>query len=254
MNTINLLYHSIYYGDLILVNPKYPLHYKVSETDLFPAFVKQCDILLKRNVVTYLKKLIGILSNTNKIVAVSGYRTYSEQKKIFSDSLSANGSDFTKKFVAVPNHSEHQTGLAIDLAENKKNIDFIRPDFPYTGIFNDFRKAAPYFGFIERYPKDSEYITNISWEPWHFRYIGYPHSLIITENHFTLEEYIEYLKQFIFGKNNMNYQTSQFEFKISYLEANKSITSFTLPDTLDFHISGNNIDGFIITSWRKKND
>lgn len=55
-----------------------------------------------------------------------------EQTRLFDESLRRNGREFTHQFVAFPNCSEHQTGLAIDLAENKPNIDLIRPDFPYA--------------------------------------------------------------------------------------------------------------------------
>lgn len=81
--------------------------------------------------------------------------------------------------------SEHQTGLAIDLAENKEQIDFICPHFPYTGICGEFRAAAPRFGFIERYVSGKEQITGIGAEPWHFRYVGYPHSVIMAEKNYS---------------------------------------------------------------------
>lgn len=76
---------------------------------------------------------------------------------------------------------------------NKQDIDFIRPDFPYDGICGEFRKVAPNYGFIQRYTEDKEKITGISHEPWHFRYVGYPHSQIITERGLSLEEYIEFV-------------------------------------------------------------
>ena len=117
----------------------------------------------------------------NEIVAVSGFRTQEEQEKIWNDTLAESGLDFTKKYVAVPRHSEHQTGLAIDLAENKEQIDFICPHFPYTGIWGKFRMTAPRFGFVERYVSGKEQITGIGAEPWHFRYVGYPHSVIMTD-------------------------------------------------------------------------
>ena len=84
-----------------------------------------------------------------------------------------------------------ETGLAIDLALNAPDIDFICPEFPRTGICRKFRELAPYYGFIERYQKAKEPITGISEEPWHFRYVGTPHSVVIAENGLSLEEYIE---------------------------------------------------------------
>ncbi len=60
------------------------------------------------------------IKSENKIVLVSGYRTLEEQTRIYETSLKENGEEFTRKFVALPNASEHQTGLAIDLALNEE--------------------------------------------------------------------------------------------------------------------------------------
>lgn len=76
--------------------------------------------------------------------------------------------------MAFPDHSEHQTGLAIDLAEDRPDIDFIRPQFPYEGICRKFRERAAEFGFVERYKSEKQKITGIGAEPWHFRYVGRP--------------------------------------------------------------------------------
>lgn len=47
------------------------------------------------------------------------------------------------------------------------------------------------YGFILRYPKDKEEVTGVSYEPWHFRYVGYPLSRKIMSQKLTLEEYLE---------------------------------------------------------------
>ncbi len=114
-----------------------------------------------------------------------------EQTQIYEDSLRENGGEFTKKFVALPGCSEHQTGLAIDLGLCKEEIDFICPDFPYEGICQKFRQMAPDYGFVERYPAGKEKVTGIGHEPWHFRYVGRPHARIMTDRGLVLEEYLE---------------------------------------------------------------
>ena len=169
-------------------------------------------------------------------------------------SLKDNGEDFTQKYVALPDHSEHQTGLAIDLGLNKKEIDFICPDFPYDGICNEFRKTAPNYGFIERYKKDKEEITGISHEPWHFRYVGYPHSKIMTERGLSLEEYTEFIKAYRDDCRFVYRQSLDARVEIYYIPANKEITFISMPDNCVYQTSGNNIDGFIITVWRKNDD
>ena len=177
-----------------------------------------------------------------------------EQTAIYDGSLKDNGEDFTRKYVALPNHSEHQTGLAIDLGLNEKEIDFIRPDFPYVGICNEFRKVAPDYGFIERYAKDKEEITGISHEPWHFRYVGYPHSKIMQENVFSLEEYTQFIKAYLEDKKYLFEQAHRAEIEIYYVPAKDDKTLIKIPENCVYQISGNNIDGFIVTVWRKNNE
>ncbi|MDO4544835.1 MAG: D-alanyl-D-alanine carboxypeptidase family protein, partial [Bacillota bacterium] len=74
------------------------------------------------SVLSYIFKNIG---SGEKIIPVSGYRTRKEQEQIYAGSIRDNGEIFTRKYVALPDHSEHQTGLAIDLGLNQENIDFI---------------------------------------------------------------------------------------------------------------------------------
>ena len=74
-----------------------------------------------------------------------------EQERIYRESLRDNGPAFTRRFVALPGCSEHETGLAIDLGERRASIDFIRPAFPDTGLCSAFRRRAARYGFILRY-------------------------------------------------------------------------------------------------------
>ncbi|MEG0754458.1 MAG: D-alanyl-D-alanine carboxypeptidase family protein, partial [Angelakisella sp.] len=52
-----------------------------------------------------------------------------------------------------------------------------------------YKNCADY-GFILRYPKDKTHITEISYEPWHYRYVGVDHAKIIMEKGICLEEYL----------------------------------------------------------------
>ncbi len=228
----------IYKGYLILINPDNLL--KDETVNLVSFDNKYKDIKLESDVNENLHLALDEIKANNKIVPVSGYRTLNEQIDIYNSSLKENGEEFTKKFVALPNASEHQTGLAIDLALNEENIDFICPKFPYYGICEEFRKMAPKYGFIERYKEEKKNTTKISKEEWHFRYVGYPHSEIINNNNFCLEEYISFLKQFTYPHNPLNYKENKIYYlpfqKETFIELNK-----------DYTISGNNIDGFILT-------
>ena len=254
MRTINLDGLSIYNGNLILVNKEHPItrmdKYSASLVSVNSSYP---EILLDYIAAKELSQIINLLNANYEILPVSGYRTLSEQKQIYSNSLKENGAEFTEKFVALPNRSEHQTGLAIDLAENNSEYDFIRPHFPYSGICLQFRKKAIHYGFIERYPKGKEEITGIAHEPWHFRYVGYPHSEIMSMKNLTLEEYIKYIGNFPYqGKHlkffNYGYTYEIFYCSLTFIQQNP----LTLPANIPYQISGNNIDGFIITLRKSK--
>lgn len=253
MKTIELENDKIYYGTLLLVNADYPFKCNRIES-LAPADERFPDILIKRDAANVLQLILGKISAGSAIVPVSGYRSQEEQTAIYAGSLKDNGEAFTRKYVALPDHSEHQTGLAIDLALKKKEIDFIRPDFPYNGICDKFRKAAPDYGFIQRYAKDKEKITGISHEPWHFRYVGYPHSKIMKENGFSLEEYTEFIKVYRDDRRFVYREASGTWVELYYVPVNDHKTWIDLPEKCVYQISGNNIDGFVVTLWRKNYD
>ena len=189
MKKVKLNDENIHKGYLILINPDNLL--KTNEIKLISYSEKYKNIELDQVANSQLQKALKSINANDEIVPISGVRTFEEQKRLYTDSIIENGEEYTKKFVALPNASEHQTGLAIDLALNKPNIDFICPSFPYNGICQEFRKIAPNFGFIERYKDEKKNITKIAKEEWHFRFVGYPHSKIITNKDLCLEEYIE---------------------------------------------------------------
>jgi D-alanyl-D-alanine dipeptidase/carboxypeptidase len=205
---------------------------------------------LEIKTAAVLTHLIGMLQCQEDILPVSGYRSTKEQERIYEYSLEKNGREFTEKYVALPGHSEHQSGLAIDLALKQDNIDFIRPEFPYEGICNVFREKAPQYGFVERYPKGKEEVTGIAHEPWHFRYVSYPHSVIMKENNLALEEYMEVMKLYPYQGEHFLTEINKQKIEIFYVNASTALTTIELPDDSIYQISGNNIDGFVITLWR----
>lgn len=248
MKTVILKNDAIHAGNLILVNAHHPYLDSIAKRTLLPVNTFSKNILLDSDAVNPLSCLMDKLNGWEQIAAVSGWRSAQEQKELYDNSLKDNGRSFTEKFVALPGHSEHQTGLAIDLGLKQKHIDFICPDFPYTGICQTFRHDAVSYGFIERYPKGKENITGIAHEPWHFRYVGVPHADIMANNGFVLEEYISFLKNYPHGKTHYFHTTNDMCFAVSYLEANQTAkTQFEINDNNLYFVSGNNIDGFIIT-------
>lgn len=186
-------------GNLTLVNRTHPYHGEAADIKLLPVNTGEkagtaAQIYLEEHALRQLSALMEEIDGWKEIVPVSGWRSFREQQDIFDSSMEENGEEFTRKFVALPGCSEHQTGLAIDLALKKENVDFICPDFPDTGICRRFRERAAAYGFIERYRKEKEQITGIAAEPWHFRYVGCPHAEQMNSLHMCLEEYWEMLE------------------------------------------------------------
>lgn len=248
----------VYSGNLILVNQRNGLHDLPKKPELTAVLEEFPMMKMQTEAAVQLKKLLGKVDKAGEIVCVSGFRTREEQTAIFESSLEENGRKFTETYVAFPDHSEHQTGLAMDLAKRQKEIDFIRPEFPKTGVGRTFRQYAAEYGFVERYPAEKEHITGIGAEPWHFRYVGVPHAAIMTEQGMTLEEYIPWLKQnaskgpafsYRDKDTNKNYKIRYIEMKTgnSKIEAEIEIE---LPKADDIRISGDNVSGVIIT-WQE---
>lgn len=240
-------------GHLILVNPSHPLTSDLPNNQLVPVRPNFAHILLEQQAAKMLAQVTARLRCEREIVPVSGYRTMGEQQEIYADSLRMHGDDFTQKYVALPGCSEHQTGLAIDLAEENDAIDFLRPNFPEDGICGCFRSLCIQYGFIERYPAGREQITGIAHEPWHFRYVGYPHSEIITEKVFTLEKYTDYLKQYPCTGDHLRWKGTLWDFEIFYVPVRDNKNAFIeISDGIPVQVSGNNENGVVVTLWQDR--
>lgn len=235
----------IHSGLLILVNAEHPIQH-MERPVLAPA-VPGSDILLDTRAAAMLSGLISRLGAAGEIVPVSGWRSAEEQQEIWDGSTRENGAEFTRKYVALPGCSEHQTGLAIDLALRADSIDFIRPEFPYDGICGRFRALAADYGFVERYKSGKEDITGIAAEPWHFRYVGRPHARIMCDMGFCLEEYVEYLRSYPYPERLLEVRGEIYEAEVGFAGARDALG---LPDA-PYQVSGNNVDGYIYTLWRK---
>ena len=250
MKTLTLKREALNQGSLLLVNARHPLPESVDPERLTP--FNGTGVLLERRTALVLENLFHTLGCGSFLLPVSGYRTLEEQKQIYASSLAEHGEEFTRKYVALPDCSEHQTGLAIDLALNREPVDFIRPWFPRDGICGRFREKMTSYGFVERYPEGKEGITGIAAEPWHFRYVGIPHAAIMERHGFCLEEYIDYLSLFPADGRHLEIEIQNKSFEIFYQKIGPGEASVTLslPSSLPFQVSGTNTGGFAVTLWR----
>jgi D-alanyl-D-alanine carboxypeptidase len=165
----------------------------------------------------------------NEFRVTEGYRTYDYQQSLYDSAAD-------KSFVALPGHSEHHTGLAADISYNGVNIQ--------TSTQGAWLKDNAYqYGFILRYPQNKESITQIPYEPWHYRYVGQPHAYYCWKNALVLEEYIDFLKEI--GDYSVTFGGKKYT--VLYQKSQNDI--IYVPNTPNFNISNDNTGGYIITAW-----
>lgn len=121
-----------------------------------------------------------------QIRVISSYRSYDYQKNLYNKYVEQDGIDKADTYSARPGHSEHQTGLVIDVDNGKTSFE----NFESTEEFKWMQENAHKYGFILRYPKGKEEITGYDYESWHYRYVGIEVAQTIHDNNLTLDEYI----------------------------------------------------------------
>lgn len=160
-----------YEPELKAINKKYAINDRQLLTnDAKEAFEKMCEDARKEDIYIY---------------SGSAYRSYSYQNTLYNNRVKKEGQEYADKTAARAGHSEHQTGLAIDVL-NKKFEYIDSDDIEYEWLIENAHK----YGFILRYPKDKENITGYTYEPWHYRYITKEIATILKEKNITYEEYI----------------------------------------------------------------
>lgn len=135
----------------------------------------------------------------------SAYRTVEKSAELYerkvNEFLNAGYTEDTAKkeaakWVAPPGTSEHHTGLAMDLVSSDYwgYYSDLEHDYENFDSFKWMYEHCAEFGFILRYPKDKQEITGITYEPWHYRYVGKDAAKYVMENHLCLEEYLELIQ------------------------------------------------------------
>lgn len=105
------------------------------------------------------------------LTLVSGYRSYDYQKQVYTNFVSLDSEAAANRYSAKPGHSEHQTGLAIDVGDTSGQCQ-LETCFGDTAAGKWVAANAHKYGFIVRYKKDTEQQVGFSYEPWHLRYVG----------------------------------------------------------------------------------
>lgn len=229
----------IYKGNLALVNQAYPIHTGSAPVDIVNLFqhrelVKGFALLdntirLPRSLIQSFTTMVAAASvdGVKHFSISSGYRDSAEQSKLFKDM----GPE-----VALPaGHSEHNLGLSLDIGSTLTEMNQA-PEGKWL------KQNAWRYGFILRYPPNKTDITGIQFEPWHFRYVGLPHSAIMQDHNFTLEEYLDYLKV----QKSLKVNVEGKKYEILYVPSTQ-LGSIKVPSNHRYELSGNNMDGVIVT-------
>lgn len=145
-------------------------------------------------IVKKIKTMFDLLkkeaySHGYDIDIMSGYRAYDYQEKIYHKLIMEKGFNYAFRHIAPPGASEHQTGLAVDVCVYRDELCYIEHKISDFEEIKWLHKNAHRFGFILRYPEDSEEITGYNYEPWHIRYVGNIASYIYYNN-LTLENFL----------------------------------------------------------------
>lgn len=249
-------------GDLVLVNNNIKFLGTVTEDDLVVVremknqaySVKDYTVLIRPQAMDALNSMLLDFYNAtgnDDIMVRSGHRTLEYQQGLYDDELAATGA-VSSSLVAMPGYSEHHTGLAVDFTTYDGEY---YTDFDGTGDYEWIMNNCWRYGFVNRYPAGKEALTFIDNEPWHFRYVGIPHAEIMKDYDFCLEEYISFIKNYTIDTSFLLKELDNGARYIIYYVplADSESTAIYIPLMPDgvtpypYEISGNNVDGFIVT-------
>ncbi|MBB4823415.1 D-alanyl-D-alanine carboxypeptidase [Sporosarcina luteola] len=231
----------IFQGDLLLVNSEYPMRETGIKSDIVNLFhhadlttgygLLNSDIYLSKNVAQQFSAMVQAAAEDgiHHFVINSGFRNFEEQEILYHKM----GDDY-----ALPaGYSEHNLGLSLDVGSTQLKME-TAPEGKWI------EHNAWKYGFVLRYPQDKTQITGIQYEPWHIRYVGLPHSAVMQENNFVLEEYLEYLKEV----KDITVTIKGIHYTVSYHYFKQGMT-LHLPSNHPYTISGDNVEGIIVTEY-----
>ncbi len=155
----------------VVVNKSFALPATFGPGDLDPALVAAFDAMRAEAAASGLSLWI-----------LSGYRSHAHQTDNYTQRVADVGQETADRGMARPGHSEHQTGLAID-------VNSLSTSFGATPTGQWVAANAHRFGFVVRYPDGKEATTGFKYEPWHLRYFGVELATELTASGLTFEEY-----------------------------------------------------------------
>lgn len=162
-----------YVPDIVKVGSSYAYQGNKIRQDVLDAFINMQSAAKDEDIV---------------LIINSSYRSYADQQNVWTARKNINGIAKADQYAARAGFSEHQSGLAIDIAQFNSSED----DFENTPGFTWLTNHAHEYGFILRYPKDKENLTGYNYESWHYRYVGVEVATKVKEENITYDEYYAY--------------------------------------------------------------
>lgn len=188
---------SPYLNQNYLLSNKYlsmPSDYVPNDLETISSNCSRSGMRLVSEAREQFEKLCSDAKNDGYTIrAMSSYRSYDYQVDLYNRYVEQDGKEAADTYSARPGFSEHQTGLVVDVDNNKLSYT----QFEDTDEYDWMMEHAHEYGFIERYPMGKEDITGYSYESWHYRYVGREIATYIKEHNITFDEYYV---QFIEGK------------------------------------------------------
>lgn len=241
----------IHQGTLQLVNKDYS--YQFLDTwpmqnvyDLDGGFnVSSTDIVLQEEAAAAANNLLSDAVESVEeagLYLMNGYRTKETSQELYDEDVKKNGQEHADLYIQLPGYSEHHTGLAFDVGQSSTTY-FGLESSPLTDWI--YEHAADY-GIVLRYPDGKTDITGIAYEPWHFRYVGIPVAVYMYENDLCLEEWTEAVKDYTVD-SPLEIETAEGTWRIYYAAYDADLSSIPVPENASYELSGNNVDGFIVT-------
>lgn len=179
------------WGELMLVNKFYYL-----DADFAPPLVEMDaqygapSVLINEVAYQHFQDMYTAAAAAGlRLYVTSGYRDYWGQQEVLNDYLSRMNEVEALKYAAKPGHSEHQTGLALDIFTPGGTID----NFASLPEAQWLADHAYEYGFILRYPKGKEEITGFDYEAWHYRYVGKEVAEYLQHHGITFDEWAEWM-------------------------------------------------------------
>ena len=182
--------------NLLLVNKTHRLAENL-EMETKQIFSEEVDARIYDSLVQMLED--GERDSDRQFLVCSGYRSVDFQQTLFDNKIAeiqAEHPEYTYEeayieastIVAIPGASEHNTGLTVDICA--MDFQMLIEEYEETDEAKWLKENCYKYGFILRYPKGKEDITQIIYEPWHFRYVGVEAATEIMTQGITLEEYL----------------------------------------------------------------